>query len=88
MTTLLAVAIYGIATLIFLILGCIIVYHLVKFGFMGDATKFMIVIFILVSIVLIITSSVYVVRTDWSSLGGDQNSTSDNIQTKKPILGY
>lgn len=83
----LAIAIYTVATLIFILIGLIIVYHLVKFGFIGDATRFMVVVFVIISVLLIITSSVFVARTDWKSLSSSSNN-SKIIQSDKPILGY
>jgi membrane protein implicated in regulation of membrane protease activity len=88
MTAFLAIAIYGFATVIFVILGFIIVYHLMKYGFMGDATKFMIFTFAIVSILLIVASSIYVTRTDWSNLTLSNTSSSKVIQSTQPILGY
>ncbi len=86
MTQFLAIAIYGLATIIFIVLGLIIIYHLRKYGFLGDATHFMIIVFVIVSLLLITASSVYVAKTDWSALDlSIQNS--QTIQSDTPILG-
>lgn len=82
-----AITIYGIATIIFLLLGIIIVYHLIKYGFVGDATKFMIVIFIIVSALLVIVSSVYVAKTNWNTFNFQDTGT-NALSSDKPILGY
>lgn len=87
MSQILAIAIYAVATLIFILIGLIIVYHLVKYGFIGDATRFMVVIFVIISILLIISSSVFVARTNWKSLSSNSGN-SKIIQSDKPILGY
>ena len=85
--TILAVLMYGVGTLIFVIFGGIIVYHLRRYGFMGDATKFMVAIYIIVSVLIIVSSSIFVARTDWGTLNLGPITPSAPTDSQTPIFG-
>ena len=63
----LAFIIYMVGVIIFLSFGGVIVYHLRRYGFIGDATKPMAAIFFLVTAVIIIASAVNLFQTDWDN---------------------
>ena len=59
---------YGVAVIAFVILSGVILYHLIRFGFFGDATKAMMSVFVVVGILLVVLSAMYVFSTPWSGI--------------------
>jgi len=64
-----AYGVFGVSVLVFLVFGIIIVYHLLRYRFIGDASIFMVVMYIAVAAVILIFSTTGVVRTDWDQYG-------------------
>lgn len=82
---------YIVGVLIFLVFAGVIIYHLLRFGFIGDATKGMVFIFVVVGLVIIVFATIHVFTTEWQSLNlinvGSQNSQDPApAQPSKPIF--
>ncbi|MFC1640541.1 hypothetical protein ACFL2D_00670 [Patescibacteria group bacterium] len=60
--------VYLIGVTIFSVFGVIIVYHLVHYSFLGDATKVMIGLFASIAIAIIAFSGIHFFTTNWSEL--------------------
>lgn len=88
MTSVLVFLVYGIVVLVFVVLSGVILYHLIRFGFFGDATKFMIIIFAVVGILLIVMSAIYVFSTPWTQdLQLNPTSLPGSPSFHEPIFG-
>ncbi len=59
-------ALYLIFLIIFVILSYFAIYHARRFGFVGDATKVAVDIYLIVSAIIIISSFVLILGCDWS----------------------
>lgn len=81
----LAFILYGVGTLIFIVFSVVILYHLLRFGFMGDATRIMAVIFAVVAVGLIAFATYYLIHLDLPN--GTGLLPSSNSTPQLPILG-
>ena len=79
----LAFIIYGIGALIFIAFSAVIMYHLLKFGFMGDATRLMAVIFGAIAIGLLVFCTYYLIQHNYIGTG----SFTAPVQSSLPVLG-
>ena len=80
---LLAFIIYGVGALIFIAFSVVIIYHLLKFGFVGDATRIMAVIYALIAIGLVIFCTYYLLHHNYIGTGSFFAPTESSL----PILG-
>jgi|GEM_PF-6913833 len=60
------VIIYIIFLIIYLIFASFAIFSARRFGFVGDATKYVTIIFILFGLTLIIISGVYILGANWN----------------------
>ena len=81
--------IFTVAVLFFVIFGIIIVYHLLRYRFVGDASIFMASVYIVVAVVILFGSTSSMLRSDWNQFGinfGAPTNTTP-VSNPRPLFG-
>ncbi|MFC1686463.1 hypothetical protein ACFLZS_00955 [Patescibacteria group bacterium] len=60
------VIIYILFLIVYIIFALFAIYHVQRFGFIGDATKYVSIIFVILSLAIIIFTGFYIFSVDWS----------------------
>jgi hypothetical protein len=68
MPLIIVLIVYLVFVTIFLITSFFILYHLLSFGFLGDATKAMSLLYVLLTLVILVPTLIYVLSVPWFDL--------------------